>query len=168
MWMGSDQVMRTHPLAPSSNSFRSSSKFILSLNPWFSGLHTINVGKPFSKQNNWQQQTHRQTSKLLIEEKCWHHRGLWKRRLNLILQGGKTQYCKTWEMLQTQEEERSSWTRKSYMYLEISIAVVSESSQQHLLQGLGFRVSISWIQNLDGMTLNPNPYLDGMQNCINL
>jgi hypothetical protein len=54
-------------------------------------------------------------------------------------------------MLQTQEEEKSSCARKSYMYLEISIAVVSESSQQHLLQGLGFRVSISWIQNLDGM-----------------
>jgi hypothetical protein len=32
-------------------------------------LHTINVGKTFSKQNNWQQQTHKQTPKLLIEEK---------------------------------------------------------------------------------------------------
>jgi hypothetical protein len=29
------------------------------------------------------------------------------------------------------------------MYLEISIVVVSESSRQHLLQGLGFKVSIS-------------------------
>jgi hypothetical protein len=48
------------------------------------------------------------------------------------------------------------------MYLEISSAVVSDSSQQHLLQGLGFKVSITSIQNLDGMTLNPKPYLDGM------